>query len=52
MADVNIAILDEASDGDVVTISVAAHGLDVMIMGEPREKGRTLFVDGVHIGLN
>lgn len=47
--DIAIAIVDEVSEGEVVTISVAVSGVTLFIMGEIVEDGERLVVRGAHV---
>ena len=47
--DIEIKLLDEASEGEVATIEVRAGGAALLIMGEIKEDGKRLVVGGVHV---
>jgi hypothetical protein len=47
--DIGIVLVDEASEGDVVTIKITVGGAVVLVMGEIRERGKRLFASGVHV---
>jgi hypothetical protein len=48
----SLALVEDATEGGVVTIRVLAPGIDVLIMGEPEDIGTTLIARRVHIGRN
>jgi len=46
---VEIKLVDEASEGEVVTVKVSVSGAALFIMGEIREDGKRLVLGGVHV---
>ena len=49
LEDIEIVLVDEASEGDVVTIKVTVGDAIVLVMGEIREHGKRLIASGVHV---
>jgi hypothetical protein len=47
--DVEIKLIDEASERDVATVKVSVGGAALFIMGEIREDGKRLVLGGVHV---
>lgn len=47
--DVEIELVDEASEGVVATVKVSVSGAALFIMGEIREDGKRLVLGGVHV---
>jgi hypothetical protein len=47
--DIEIKLLDEASEGEVATVRVSVGGAALFIVGEIKEDGKRLVVTGVHI---
>ncbi len=47
--DVRIVLVDEVTEGGVVTVEVSAGGACLLIMGEIEEDSRRLVATGVHV---
>jgi hypothetical protein len=47
--DIDIVLVDEASEGDVITVRVSLGGAALLLMGEIKEDGKRLVASGVHI---
>ena len=48
-ADISFAVDYDLTSHPVVTIAIKVPSGLIMVMGEPRERGRTLVVEGVHV---
>ena len=48
-ADISFVLVDEITEHPVVTIEVVTPDGLILIMGEPREDGRTLVVERAHV---
>lgn len=44
--DIDIVLVDEASEGDVITVKVSVGGGALLLMGEVKEDGKRLVVSG------
>lgn len=49
LEDIAIDLIDEASEGEVVTVRVSAAGAALFMMGEIREDGKRLVLGDVHV---
>jgi len=47
--DVEIKLIDEASEGDIATVKISVGGAALFIMGEIKKDGKQLVVTGVHV---
>ena len=49
LGDIEVSLVDEASEGDVATVKVSAGGAVLFIMGEIEEDERRLTVRRAHV---
>jgi hypothetical protein len=52
MKSMKFTIVDDGTEDTVVTVRVIDDGIDLEFMAEPREEGRTLIIEKLHVGRN